>query len=75
MTKKEAALVLGAQGNLWTEYIASSKLAEYMLFPRLCALAEALWTPAANRDFDDFKTRLTSHNRRLEKLDLLYCRY
>jgi hexosaminidase len=75
MTKKEAALVLGAQGNLWTEYIYASKIAEYMLFPRLCALAEALWTPGANKNFDDFKSRLTVHNGRLERLDLLYCRY
>jgi hexosaminidase len=75
MTPKEAALVLGAQGNLWTEYIYASKIAEYMLFPRLCALAEALWTPKANKNFEDFKKRLTEHNRRLESLDLLYCRY
>jgi hexosaminidase len=75
MTRQESALVLGAQGNLWTEYIYASKIAEYMIFPRLCALAEALWTPKANKSFEDFKRRLTVHNHRLESLDILYCRY
>ena len=37
--------ILGAQGNLWTEWIASFSNAEYRLFPRLCALAEVVWSP------------------------------
>jgi hexosaminidase len=72
MTKKEAALVLGAQGNLWTEYIYASKIAEYMIFPRICTLAEVLWTPEANKNFENFKKRLTLNNNRLERLDILY---
>jgi hexosaminidase len=75
MSREDAALILGAQGNLWTEQIVSAKLAEYMAFPRICALAEALWTPCENKNFEDFQTRLTTHNQRLELLDLLYCRY
>jgi hexosaminidase len=73
MTRQESLLVLGAQGTLWTEYVGASKIAEYMIFPRLCALAEALWTPGKNKSFKDFKRRLEVHNRRLERLDLLYC--
>ncbi|MDR2783718.1 MAG: beta-N-acetylhexosaminidase [Treponema sp.] len=75
MTKKEAAFVLGAQGNLWTEYVSASKFAEYMIFPRVCALAEAVWTPEANKNFEDFKKRLRPHTSRLEDMDILYCRY
>jgi len=41
--------VLGAQASVWTEYIATSDYLEYMLFPRLLALSEAVWSPAAGR--------------------------
>jgi hexosaminidase len=75
MTQEESARVLGGQGNLWTEYIYASKIAEYMIFPRLCALAEALWTPRENKNFEAFSRRLAVHNRRLESLDILYCRH
>jgi hexosaminidase len=74
MTREESALVLGAQGSLWTEYVYASKIAEYMIFPRISALAEALWTPQAHKNFESFTRRLTVHNRRLENLDILYCR-
>jgi hexosaminidase len=75
MTEKEAAFVLGAQGNLWTEYVTSSKLAEYMIFPRICALAEAVWTPPENKNFEDFTRRLSAHKRCLDDMDILYCRH
>jgi hexosaminidase len=57
-TAEEAQHILGAQGNLWTEYISTPKHAGYMLFPRATALAEVVWSPAENRDFADFKQRL-----------------
>ena len=41
----------GAQANLWTEYISDELTVEYMLLPRLCALAETLWSPKASRDW------------------------
>jgi hexosaminidase len=69
---KETALVLGAQGNLWSELIYAGKFAEYMIFPRICAIAESLWTPLALKDFDDFKARLKIHAKRLDRLKLLY---
>ena len=58
--------ILGAQGNVWTEYIPNLKHAEFMAFPRLTALAEVVWSPKAARDFDDFKRRLREHDRRLD---------
>jgi len=64
--------ILGAQGNLWTEYIPSFRQVEYMTFPRLCALAEVTWSPAQLRNWDDFVRRLEMHSRRLEALGVNY---
>jgi hexosaminidase len=72
LTADEARYVLGAQGQLWTEYIPDPKRAEYMVFPRACALAEVLWTPRAGRDFADFTRRLATHLERLAILDVNY---
>ena len=74
MSAGEAELVLGGQGNLWSEVIYSGRIAEYMIFPRICALSEALWSPDAAKSLDDFALRLAVHRGRLEKLDLLQYR-
>ena len=66
--------ILGAQGQVWTEYIEGPKNVEYMAYPRVSALAEALWTPANRRDFPDFTRRLVAHERRLDALDVNYRR-
>jgi hexosaminidase len=64
--------ILGAQCQLWTEYLKGPKNVEYMAFPRLSALAEVVWTPAAKRDFKDFSDRMQTHLRRLSVLDVNY---
>ncbi len=64
--------ILGAQGQLWTEYMEGPKNVEYMAFPRAAALAEVLWTPRDKRDLSDFKARLGEHLRRLNALDVNY---
>jgi hexosaminidase len=66
--------ILGAQGNVWTEYIASFKHVEYMAFPRQCALAEVAWSAQQARDWDDFTRRLEVHCQRLEQLGINYRR-
>jgi hexosaminidase len=71
---KAARHVLGAQGQIWTEYIKGPKQVEYMAFPRAAALAEVLWTPAARKDFANFTERLRAHNRRLSAVDVAYRR-
>lgn len=63
----ERAHILGAQGQLWTEYIPDAAQLEYMLFPRGLALAERLWSPADQRDWADFTRRLSPHLRALER--------
>ncbi|VAW15864.1 beta-glycosyl hydrolase [hydrothermal vent metagenome] len=66
LTPEEAKHILGAQANLWTEYVATTKKAEYMLLPRLCALAELAWTPKEGKDYTDFLIRLDTDYKRLE---------
>ena len=64
--------ILGAQGNLWTEYIPNLKHAQYMTFPRLSALAEVTWSPKESRHFEDFVRRLQTDDRRLDQLGVNY---
>jgi hexosaminidase len=69
---KFAKHILGAQSQVWTEYIKDPRQVEYMTFPRLSALAEVVWTPKARKNLVDFKTRLTLHLRRLRALNVNY---
>jgi hexosaminidase len=62
--------ILGAQGQVWTEYIEGPKNVEYMAFPREAALAEVLWTAPERQNFADFSARLTRHLARLQALDV-----
>jgi hexosaminidase len=64
------AHILGIQGQLWSEYLPNPKAVEYMAFPRMAALAEVAWTPAAERHLDDFHARLPAHLERLRVLDV-----
>ena len=66
------AHILGAQGNLWTEYIPSLSHAEYMIFPRLCALAEVTWSPKSSRNWNDFTRRLQVQYERFDQLGINY---
>jgi len=67
-----ASHVLGAQGQVWTEYMPTPKQVEYMAFPRLAALAEVVWSPKEVRDYSDFLRRLQAHLPRLQALDVNY---
>jgi len=58
-------LVLGIQGNLWTESVPNIRQAQYMTWPRALAIAESAWTPAANKNWDDFFLRAEAQMRRL----------
>ena len=64
---------LGAQGNIWTEQLDGARRVHYAAFPRLCALAENLWSPSQARDYPDFVRRLTdSHFARLDAMGVEY---
>ena len=72
LAPEQAAHVIGAQGNLWTEYIPTPALAEYMILPRLLALAEVLWSTREARNWDRFVARLPTQFARLDALGAEY---
>jgi hexosaminidase len=75
LTSDEAKHVLGAQCNVWTEYMKTPELVEYMTYPRASALAEVVWSPKASRNYDDFIERMKAHTKRLDQLDVNYARH
>ncbi|NCD70077.1 family 20 glycosylhydrolase [Mucilaginibacter agri] len=73
LTPDQQKYIIGVQGNIWTEYIATEAKLEYMLLPRMMALAEVAWTPLANKDFNDFQqNRLPKHLAWLDKNNINY---
>jgi hexosaminidase len=65
--------IIGVQANLWTEYIATEAKVEYMILPRMMALAEVAWTPLANKNYKDFsEVRLPQHLAWLDKNNFDY---
>ncbi|RZL15479.1 MAG: beta-N-acetylhexosaminidase, partial [Pedobacter sp.] len=68
----EAKYVWGAQGNLWSEYIANPAKIEYMLFPRLDALSEILWSPKKHKSYPDFLKRLKTQLKRYDLMGITY---
>jgi len=58
LTPDEAAHIIGAQANLWTEYVPTTEHSEYMTFPRIAAIAEIGWTAQDKRDWTDFTCRM-----------------
>jgi hexosaminidase len=67
-----AGHILGAQGQLWAEFIDSESHVDYMAFPRASALAEVLWTNRESREFNDFMSRLPRLLQRLERWNVNY---
>lgn len=66
LTADEQKYILGAQANLWAEYIANDAKAEYMLLPRLAALSEVLWSAPVNKNWSNFQLRLQSQYQRYD---------
>jgi hexosaminidase len=75
LNKEEAKYVLGAQANLWTEYIATTEKLEYMAFPRAIALAEVVWSSTRNKNYRGFINRLEHFNKRLDLLNVNYANH
>lgn len=72
LTDSEKQYILGAQANLWTEYIATPEKVEYMLMPRMLALSEIDWTPLDKKDYSNFLQRLPFQLAFLDKSHLFY---
>jgi hexosaminidase len=71
----EANHVLGAQANVWTEYIPTAEHVEYMVYPRAVAMAEVLWTPKEKRNYNDFLKRMGTHFKRLDERKVNYAKH
>jgi hexosaminidase len=64
--------ILGAQANVWTEYISTQEALDYMVFPREAAMAEIVWAPKGSKNWTDFVSRLGGHLKRLDALKVNY---
>lgn len=72
--EEEQQYILGAQANLWTEYVGYPQHVYYMLLPRLDALCEVQWCRPDQKDYEDFKARLPHLNRLYDRIGVNYCR-
>ncbi len=72
LTPEEGRHVLGAQGNLWTEWMEDSRKVERMAYPRAVALAEVCWSPKEGRSWIEFQGRLRDVYRRLDMADVQF---
>jgi len=75
LSKEEEKYVLGAQGNVWTEYMKTPKKVEYMAFPREVALSEVVWSTNKNKNYTHFKNRLLHFFERLDTLKVNYAKH
>jgi hexosaminidase len=74
LSADEAKYVLGAHGSAWAEYMESEAKVEYMVFPRMSALAEVVWSPKELRNWEDFTTRMTKQFKRYDARKINYAK-
>lgn len=74
LNASQAKFVMGAQANLWTEMITTAEGIEYMILPRMLALAEVVWSEKGSRDWNDFNARLKTQFRGFEQRGIRYCK-
>lgn len=74
LTAEQAKHILGAQANVWTEYIPVPGHAQYMTLPRMAAMAEVLWSPKESRDWQDFIPRVELQMKRYDALHYTYAK-
>jgi hexosaminidase len=72
LTPEQAKHIIGVQGNVWTEYMKTSEMVEYMTFPRAIAMAEIGWSQQNRRDWNDFIIRMDNQFPRLDNLKVNY---
>nr|WP_321224613.1 family 20 glycosylhydrolase [uncultured Psychroserpens sp.] len=75
LSTEESKYILGAQGNIWTEYIPTEDQVEYMAFPRILAMSEVVWSKNENKDYSNFVKRVEHFNKRLDVLDINYANH
>jgi N-acetyl-beta-hexosaminidase len=73
MTPEQVKLIIGGEATMWLEHAPQEKV-DMQLWPRLCAMAELLWTAGEKRDYDGFASRMRTHEQRLESAGVDYFR-
>ena len=74
LSSQEAKYIIGAQANVWTQYMKTPEYVEYMVFPRAAAMAEVVWSPKASKDYAWFRKRLLEQVKRYDALGIRYCK-
>ncbi|GLR18006.1 beta-N-acetylhexosaminidase [Portibacter lacus] len=72
MSAEQKKHVLGAQANLWSEFIVDEQISEYMIFPRIAALSEMVWTPKDKKSWDNFSKKIDPLFERLDHMGINY---
>ncbi len=75
LNEEESKFILGAQGNIWTEYIKTSEHVEYMAFPRIFAMSEVVWSKLEHKNYADFVKRVENFHKRLDALSINYANH
>ena len=75
LSPEDKGYIIGVQGNLWTEYISNPGKADYMTYPRACAISEVGWTNTEGKNYDDFLVRLKVHSKHLEQLGINFAKH
>ncbi len=75
LSREESKYVIGAQGNVWTEYISTPEKVEYMAYPRAVALSEVVWSEPENRNYTNFIERFESFRKRLDLMNVNYANH
>ena len=73
LTPEEGKYIIGAQCNLWTEYVVSPDHAEYMLLPRLAAMCEVQWLKPEAKNYEQFLQRLPALEQIYRRLGYKFC--
>ena len=74
LTPEQGKHILGAQACAWAEYMESPAKVEYMVFPRISALAEIVWSPKEGKDWNDFKSRMPKQFKRYDQRKINYAK-
>lgn len=72
LSEEEGKYIMGAQGNVWTEYMTDFSKVQYMSMPRMAALSEVLWTPKDKKNYKNFIVRLKLHSKLFDKMGVNY---
>lgn len=75
LTREEQKYILGAQANVWSEYMETTDHVEYMILPRMTALSEVVWSSKESRNWQDFSKRLKYFSKRYDAMGLNYAKH